>query len=156
MRLSDLMPELRALIDEILKDSSIKLVEMSCHSDEGVMDLKTAACDALLAHRVETKISGNKINSVINRIHVAVPKARDDIDRAPHIPEGVMSRKRYDKDDPDRIKLERDVEKEEGGAGVYNLNIKSSCLYPLVLCLSCHLQPFDRRKLHFGQPRLEE
>ncbi|KAJ7802451.1 hypothetical protein B0H14DRAFT_3780578 [Mycena olivaceomarginata] len=30
-----------------------------------------AACDALLAHRVDNKVKGSKISSVINRIHVA-------------------------------------------------------------------------------------
>ncbi|KAJ6488377.1 hypothetical protein DFH09DRAFT_1455681 [Mycena vulgaris] len=41
-------------------------------SDEGfmIMDLKTKACDALLAHRVEAKVKGSLITSVINRERV--------------------------------------------------------------------------------------
>ncbi len=29
------------------------------------------ACDRLLAHRVEVKVQGRRINDVLNRIHVA-------------------------------------------------------------------------------------
>jgi hypothetical protein len=97
------------------------------------MDLKNKACDALLAHRVDNKVRGNKINSVINRIHVAQPKARDDVVRAPFIPEASTERKKYDKNDPERRKLLRDVELEEGGPGVFNVDMKrtSSYLFPL-------------------------
>ena len=61
--------------------------------------------------------------------HVAQPKARDDVVRAPFIPDAVKGRKRYDRDDPDRRRLERDIEAEEGGAGVYNINLKSASAY---------------------------
>jgi nucleolar GTP-binding protein len=88
------------------------------------MDVKNAACNALLAHRVDTKIKGSKINNVINRIHVAQPKPRDDVVRAPFIPEAAKNRKKYDKNDPERRRLARDVEAEEGGAGVFNINLK--------------------------------
>ena len=123
-RLSDLEPSSRALVQEILDTEDVKLVEVSCHSEEGVMALKNTACDALLAHRVDSKLKGSKVNSIINRIHVAQPKARDDIVRAPHIPEGAKARKKYDKNDPERRRLQRDLEMEEGGAGVFNINLK--------------------------------
>jgi len=113
------------VVDEILASDDVKLVQVSCHTDEGVMDLKTKACDALLAHRVDAKIKGSKINSIINRIHVARPKARDDLVRVPFIPDVVRDRKKFDKTDPDRRKLQRDIEAEEGGAGVFNINLKS-------------------------------
>lgn len=123
-RLEDLTPENRALVQEIIDTEDVQCVQVSCYSDEGVMDLKNKACDALLAHRVDSKLKGTKINSVINRIHVAQPKARDDVVRAPFIPDVVKERKKYDRDDPDRKKLLRDTELEEGGAGVFNINIK--------------------------------
>ncbi|KAI9511196.1 hypothetical protein F5148DRAFT_1274418 [Russula earlei] len=102
----------------------VQCVQVSCYSEEGVMDLKNKACDALLAQRVDAKLKGNKIDTIINRIHVAQPKPRDDVVREPFIPETVKLRKRYNKNDPDRRKLERDIELEEGGAGVYNVNLK--------------------------------
>uniref|UniRef100_A0A2K5CJ33 Nucleolar GTP-binding protein 1 n=1 Tax=Aotus nancymaae TaxID=37293 RepID=A0A2K5CJ33_AOTNA len=36
------------------------------------------ACDRLLAHRVETKMKGRKVNEVLNRLHLAVSSRRDD------------------------------------------------------------------------------
>jgi nucleolar GTP-binding protein len=104
-------------------------VQVSCHSDEGVMDLKNKACDSLLAQRVDAKLKGNKINTIINRIHVAQPKPRDEVVREPFIPEAVKLRKKYDKNDPNRRKLARDVELEEGGAGVYNISLNSKILF---------------------------
>ncbi|KAF7966819.1 hypothetical protein HWV62_38835 [Athelia sp. TMB] len=127
-RLEDLTPDNRALVQEILDAEDVQCVQVSCYSDEGVMDLKNKACDALLAHRVDTKLKGSKINSIINRIHVAQPKARDDIVRKPNIPEAVLTRKKYDKNDPERRRLARDVEAEEGGAGVFNINMKEDYL----------------------------
>ncbi|KAJ7158833.1 P-loop containing nucleoside triphosphate hydrolase protein [Mycena filopes] len=128
MRLDELPAETRALVQEIIDTEDVKCVQVSCHSDEGVMDLKTQACDLLLAHRVDNKVKGSKITSVINRIHVAQPKPRDELVRAPHIPDVVKDRKKYDKNDPERRMLQRDTELVEGGAGVYNINLKQDYL----------------------------
>ena len=46
----------------------------------------------------------------------------------------VKNKKKYEKDDPDRKKLERDIEAEEGGAGVYNINLKSRFICRAVSC----------------------
>ncbi|TFK44088.1 P-loop containing nucleoside triphosphate hydrolase protein [Crucibulum laeve] len=127
-RLEDLTPESRALVQEIIDTEDVQCIQVSCYSEEGVMELKNKACDALLAHRVDTKLKGSKINSVINRIHVAQPKARDEVVRAPFIPESVKERKKYDKNDPERRRLQRDIELEEGGAGVYNINMRQDYL----------------------------
>ncbi|KAG6864963.1 hypothetical protein C0991_005912 [Blastosporella zonata] len=126
VRLEDVHPDSRALVQEIIDSEGVQCVQVSCYSEEGVMDLKNKACDALLAARVDNKLKGSKITSVINRIHVAQPKARDDVVRAPFIPDSVKERKKYDKEDPERRKLARDVEAEEGGAGVYNINMRRS------------------------------
>ncbi|QRV94472.1 nucleolar GTP-binding protein 1 [Ceratobasidium sp. AG-Ba] len=126
VRLDDLNDEQRALVETITKLSEVQTVQVSCYSDEGVTEVKTTACDALLAHRVESKLRGTKINSVVNRIHVAVPQKRDNKVRAPFIPDIVKERKKYDKDDPERMRLERDEEAENGGAGVYNIDMKKN------------------------------
>lgn len=123
-RLEDLEPSSRAFVEEIITSPDIKHIQVSCYTEEGVMDLKNLACDTLLAHRVENKLKGSKIDSVINRIHVAQPKARDDVERKPFIPDKILERKKYDKNDPNRRKLQRDIELEEGGPGVYNINLK--------------------------------
>ncbi|KAG6909682.1 hypothetical protein DXG01_016089 [Tephrocybe rancida] len=128
MRLEDLHADSRAQVQEIINTEGVQCVQVSCYSEEGVMDLKNKACDALLAARVDNKLKGSKITSVINRIHVAQPKARDDVVRAPFIPDSVKDKKKYDKNDPDRRKLARDIELEEGGAGVYNINMREDYL----------------------------
>jgi len=124
-RLEDLSPENRALVQEIMDKEDVQCVQVSCYSEEGVMELKNKACDALLAHRVETKLKGNKVNSIVNRVHVAQPVPRDDVERLPFIPDIVKEKKKYDKTDPEKRKLLRDIEAEEGGPGVYSLNLKS-------------------------------
>jgi nucleolar GTP-binding protein len=133
-RLEDLTPDMRALVQEIIDFEDVQMVQVSCHTEEGVMDVKNKACDALLAHRVSNKIKGSKINSVINRIHVAQPKARDDLVRAPFIPDAIKDRQKYDKNDPGRRKLQRDIEAEEGGAGVFNIDLKSTSQNLSELC----------------------
>lgn len=138
-RLDDLPSSSRALVDEIITSPDVSHIQVSCYSDEGVMDLKTKACDLLLAQRVESKLKGSKINTVINRIHVAQPKARDDVVREAWIPEKVKERKKFEKDDPERIRLEKDIEAEEGGAGVYNISMKSTF----------HSHPFSSSRCHW-------
>ncbi len=128
-RLEDLTSDNRTLVQEIIDTEGVQCVQVSCHSDEGVMDLKNKACDSLLAQRVDAKLKGNKINTIINRIHVAQPKPRDEVVRESFIPEAVKLRKKYDKNDPNRRKLARDVELEEGGAGVYNISLNSKILF---------------------------
>ncbi|CCG84272.1 protein of unknown function [Taphrina deformans PYCC 5710] len=123
MRPEDLDPENQALIQSIV-DSGVQMVQSSCFNDQGVMDVRGAACDKLLAARVENKLKGSKINDVLNRIHMSNPQARDDNPRLPFVPEGIKAGKRYDWEDPDRRKLERDIEAEHGGAGMYNIDLK--------------------------------
>ena len=138
-RLEDLHPDNRALVQEIIDTEGVQCVQVSCYSEEGVMDLKNKACDALLAQRVDAKLKGNKINTIINRIHVAQPKPRDEVVREPFIPEAVKLRKKYDKNDPDRPRLEKDIELEEGGAGVYNINLKSAYAFRSNLMVLKHV-----------------
>jgi nucleolar GTP-binding protein len=125
MRLDDLSADNRALVDEILNAPDVQNVQISCYSDEGVMELKTKACDALLAHRVDGKLKGTKLAAVANRIHVAQPKPRDELVRAPFIPDAVLARKKFDREDPERRRLLKDQEAEEGGPGVFNFSMKS-------------------------------
>lgn len=123
MRPEDLDAANAALLQGVL-DTGVQMVTSSCFNDQGIMDVRAAACDKLLAARVESKLKGSKINDVLNRIHLSTPQARDDNPRLPHIPTGASITKRYDWNDPDRRKLERDIEAEHGGAGLYNIDLK--------------------------------
>ena len=59
---------------------------MSALSEEGVMNVKTEACEQLLAYRVEVKMKSKKVNDIVNRLHVATPIQRDNKPRPPCIP----------------------------------------------------------------------
>ena len=78
----------------MINGEGVRHVQVSCSTDEGVTVLKTTACDALLDHRVDKKLKSNKVNAILNRLHVAQPKAREDVARAPFMPDVVKGRKK--------------------------------------------------------------
>jgi nucleolar GTP-binding protein len=69
----------KARIDDVISSGDITVVQMSTYTDEGVMDVKKTACDKLLSLRVEQKMKGQKINDVLQKLHLAQPSARDDL-----------------------------------------------------------------------------
>lgn len=128
VRPEDLDPTRKAMLDAILAEDSVSLLALSCVSEEGVMDVRNAACDALLAHRVQAKEKTKRVDNVANRVRVAVPVPRDGVKREAFIPEAVKTRKVYDKTDPERRRLEKDIEEENGGAGVFSSDVKKNYL----------------------------
>ncbi len=124
MRLEQLPHDSRVLVDEILKDKSVHLVQTSCYTEDGVMEARNLACDILLQQRVEQKIKTHKVDDILNKLHLATPQQRDQIERPAFIPDVVKTRVKYDKNSADRPKLARDLEFEQGGAGVYNVNLR--------------------------------
>ncbi|PNW77981.1 hypothetical protein CHLRE_10g459500v5 [Chlamydomonas reinhardtii] len=102
------------------------LMAMSTLSEEGVMSVKQTACDRLLNFRVEMKVAGKRIADVLNKIHVAQPKPRAGVaagSRPPVIPAGVAEA-RARRAAGERKKTERDMQEENGGAGVYNADLR--------------------------------
>jgi nucleolar GTP-binding protein len=131
LRPEDLDDERKELLQSITKipDVSVEIMQLSCHTEEGIMEVRNKACDKLLTARIEQKLkSSNRMAGILNKIHVARPTARDDISREAFIPEAVQSLKKYDINDPERRKLSRDVEAENGGAGVYQPDYKDAYL----------------------------
>ncbi|KPV76956.1 uncharacterized protein RHOBADRAFT_31374 [Rhodotorula graminis WP1] len=128
VRPEDLDPARKAMLDAILAEDNVELLSLSCVSEEGVMGVRNAACDALLAHRIQSKEKTRRVENVANRVRVAVPIPRDGVDRKPHIPASVADRKVYDKTDPNRRRLEKDLEEEGGGAGVFIGDLKKNYL----------------------------
>lgn len=132
-RPEDLDPETKALLDSIITPGTVELLQLSCTTTEGVTAVKNAACDRLIADRVAQKLKagsannssgtiGGRLGDVLTRIHVAQPLGG--VVREPYIPEAVKQLRKYDKNDPDRPKLARDIEEENGGAGVFNVDLK--------------------------------
>ncbi|KAI8821115.1 P-loop containing nucleoside triphosphate hydrolase protein [Fimicolochytrium jonesii] len=124
MRPEQLAPEQKALLDDIAALDNVTMVQMSTFTDEGVMDVKTMACDKLLASRVEMKMKGSKVTDILNKLHLSQPIARDDRDRPAAIPDSAKTRVKYDINDPNRRTLEKDIERDNGGAGVFNVDLK--------------------------------
>lgn len=92
IRPEDLPDEKKELLKAFDQDG-VTVLSMSAVSEEGVMAVKTEACDQLLAHRVEVKMKGKKAKDVMNRLHVAMPTQRDQKERPPCIPQAVLDKK---------------------------------------------------------------
>merc|ERR1712071_257730 len=92
IRLEELKPEQKEVIQGFVKDN-VTVLEMSTLSEEGVMNVKTEACECLLAHRIEVKIKSKKVDSILNRLHVAMPKPRDQVVRPPVIPQKALEKR---------------------------------------------------------------
>lgn len=130
-RPEDLDVETQEELQSILKEGEVEMLQLSCTTAEGVMAVRNAVCDRLLAERNAQKLkmgtnsSGEvtgRLGDLLKRIHVATPMGG--ITREPFIPEAIQNRIKYDKQDPNRRQLENDLEEENGGAGVYNIDLK--------------------------------
>eukprot|EP00262_Sarcandra_glabra_P014580 TRINITY_DN4291_c0_g1_i1.p1 TRINITY_DN4291_c0_g1~~TRINITY_DN4291_c0_g1_i1.p1 ORF type:complete len:669 (+),score=112.13 TRINITY_DN4291_c0_g1_i1:100-2106(+) len=100
------------------------LLTMSTLTDDGVIAVKNAACERLLNQRVELKMKSKKINDCLNRFHVAMPKPRDSKERPPCIPQAILEARERENAEKEKRKLEKDLEDENGGAGVYSANLR--------------------------------
>lgn len=120
IKLDELSATQRALVKDIEEDKNLSLLEMSTVTNDGVMEVKTEACEKLLSYRVDQKMRTKKVDGVLNRLHVAVPKPRDEKIRPPCIPESVIT-KRQAIADKHKRKLERDIELEAGDDYVLDL-----------------------------------
>jgi nucleolar GTP-binding protein len=123
--------ETQAELQELLKPDDVELLQLSCTTTEGVTEVKNTACDRLIADRVAHKLKAGtnssgtptgRLGDVLSRIHVAQPLGG--VQRETFIPDAVKELKKYDKTDPERRVLARDIEAENGGAGVYNVDLK--------------------------------
>jgi nucleolar GTP-binding protein len=135
MRPEDLDAATQEHLQLILKPGDVEMLQLSCTTTEGVTAVKNAVCDRLIAERVAQKLKAGtsrsgapsgRLGELLARIHVAQPLGG--IQREVFIPDAVKSRKKYDKDDTERRRLERDIEAENGGPGVYNVDMKKKYL----------------------------
>lgn len=126
MRPNQLSSEDFAVLQGLL-DQGIEMAESSCVTEEGVMNVRNSACEKLLNQRVEVKMRSQKISDVLNKLHLAEPTSRDERTRPAFIPESVLKKRANEKSsETPAAKLARDIELENGGAGVYNINLKDS------------------------------
>ncbi|KAG7895278.1 hypothetical protein KL905_000515 [Ogataea polymorpha] len=129
IRIEDLEENQAQLVKSVMDVPGVELMQTSCYQEENVMEVRNKACEKLLTSRIEQKLKGTaRVTNVLNKIHVARPQARDDVERVPFIPEEAKKLVRYDPLDPNRRKLARDIEAENGGPGVFNINLKEKYL----------------------------
>jgi len=125
---SEFTEEKEAIFKELEKELGRDILEMSTVTENGIMDVKTTACELLLQHRVEAKFRSKKVDGILNRLHVTDPEARDDKERPAFIPEAAIKKRTEkllqkeldDEEDDDQMeqdfvkrKTERDIEIEE-------------------------------------------
>ncbi|CAK7199431.1 Nucleolar GTP-binding protein 1 [Sporothrix eucalyptigena] len=140
LRLSDLEPEARAQIDNLAQASHVRgTLELSCATGEGVTELKKTVCSALIADRVAKKMTaaaatadkeGTRGEAVLRRIHVAYPK--DSAGNRIAVPEVALpaavqerlENAKQGKPTVSKKRTEKDIEAEQGGAGVYNFDMR--------------------------------
>jgi len=133
VRRGEFSEEKEAIFKEIEKDIGREILEMSTVTEEGVMEVKNNACELLLQHRVEHKFKSKKVETVLNRLHVAEPVARDNKARPAFVPEAALRRQREkleqkmeDGEEEEETmvpkrKTEREIELEEGDDYIIDL-----------------------------------
>lgn len=124
----DLDDERKELLTSITSQDNVEIMSVSCHTEQNLMEVRNKACEKLLMARIEQKMKSTaRMNSILNKIHVARPAPRDDfqVDRSPFIPEGAKSIG-YDPTDPNRRLLSKDIEVMNGGAGVYQPDLQDA------------------------------
>jgi len=138
---SDLAEDQEQIFKEIETELGRDIMEMSTVTETGIMEVKSTACDLLLQHRVEAKFRSKKVDSILNRLHVTDPAARDEKQRPAFIPEAAIRRRQeklLEKDEADddenceepsdsktekkkKYKTERDIEQELGDEYITDL-----------------------------------
>lgn len=131
-RPEDLTEDVQAELQTLLKSGEVEMLQLSCNTQEGVQEVKNAACERLIADRVSQKLKAGTTNSgtvggrlaeVMARIHVAQPMGGQTLET--FVPEAAKNKAKYDKEDPNRPKLSKDIEVENGGAGVYSVDMRA-------------------------------
>lgn len=129
-RFEDLDEESKAHLNTVLKDGD-ELLQLSCNTNEGVQEVKNNVCERLLADRIQHKLKagtssngtmGTRLAGIMERIHVAQPLGG--VTREAYIPDAIRSLKKHDVKNPERRMLAKDVEFMNGGAGVYNVDLR--------------------------------
>ncbi|KAK6459611.1 P-loop containing nucleoside triphosphate hydrolase protein [Scheffersomyces xylosifermentans] len=129
IKTEDLDEEKQELLKSLNTVPGVEIMHASCHEEDNVMAVRNQACEKLLTARIEQKLKGTaRVNNVLNKIHVAQPQSRDDVDRSAFIPEAAKNLPKFDLNDPNRRRLARDIEADNGGAGVFNINLKDKYL----------------------------
>lgn len=126
---NDMTTEMTSMMEEFTANGA-PLLKMSAQDESGVSDVKNKACELLLQARVESKMRGKKMENILNRLHLATPKVVNP-NRKPNIPASVLAKQAATtvedgdtamKDSQPGKRTEKDLQEENGGAGVYSMD----------------------------------
>jgi nucleolar GTP-binding protein len=92
-KIADLSEETQEMLMNFVTENNVELIETSTLTEDGIALVKEKACAKLLAQRVEMKIKSKNVDGLMNRLHVAVPRARDNKVRDSTIPQSVLERR---------------------------------------------------------------
>lgn len=135
MKPEDLDPETQQELQNLItQNTNTELLQLSCITNEGVQNVKNVVCDRLISERVAAKLKAGqasqaadastptgRLGDLLGRIHVARPLEGSHSET--FIPDAVLNGTR--KTDPGTTRRkERDLEEENGGAGVYNVDLR--------------------------------
>jgi len=109
LKRSELSSEKESVLAAIEKESELEIMNMSTVTEDGVMDVKTKSCEILLQHRVDLKYKTKKVETIMNRLTVAVPEARDNKARPAFIPAAAL-KKRQEKQERMMVEEEEEME----------------------------------------------
>ena len=90
LKYEELAPQEKQMIDEACAESRATLMHISSLEEQGIMELRNAACEQLLQLRIANKMASNKSKSLLDKIQIVRPKPRDNVNRAVEIPESVQ------------------------------------------------------------------
>jgi nucleolar GTP-binding protein len=103
----------------LAKEANAYIIQMSNLTKDGIEDVKSKACDILLDHRLTQKAKDpKKAEAILNRLHIAEPKKRDNVDRPAIVPDSV---KQGVKKVGPTIK---ELQEEYGGAGAFHIPVE--------------------------------
>merc|ERR1719347_1104068 len=109
LKRSELTAEKESVLAGMEKECEVDIMNMSTVTEDGVMEVKTKACEELLQDRVQHKFKAKKVETIMNRLSVAVPEPRDNKTRPAFIPEAAL-RKRKEKMEKSLAEDEEEME----------------------------------------------
>ena len=114
--------EKKESVEAMAADANCTIMTMSNISEHGVSEVKALACDKLLESRVDARVSGKKVDGIMNRLQVFLPKPRDNVERGAFIPQSVIETQGKEK--PQRSKIGYAVTKDDDDGDDHDADVE--------------------------------
>merc|ERR1711990_1426856 len=90
---------------------------------DGIIEIRNSACNLLLTHRINIKTHSKYMKDISKKNFIANPIPRDNKNR---LPSNFLKIKNNKKEYSIKLKkkTEKDLEKENGGFGIYNCDMR--------------------------------